>query len=108
VSVYPNPYFGTHAYERKALERFITFNHLPEQATIKIFTLSGELVRTLTNGDPTFRTDPTSTLGKWNLRNREQVYVAAGMYIAYVDAPGLGTKVLKLAILQREERIDTF
>jgi hypothetical protein len=30
------------------------------------------------------------------------------MYIAYVDAPGIGTKILKLAILTPEERIRRF
>jgi hypothetical protein len=34
--------------------------------------------------------------------------VASAVYIAYIEVPGLGTKVLKLAILMPEERRRTY
>jgi hypothetical protein len=45
---------------------------------------------------------------QWNLRNEANLRVASGMYIAHVEAPGIGEKVLKFAIVQREERIDRY
>jgi hypothetical protein len=47
-------------------------------------------------------------LERWDLRNQDDIPIASGMYIALVDAPGIGTKVLKMAIFTPEERIDTF
>ena len=53
-------------------------------------------------------TDPRNSLEKWDLRNESDVPIASGMYIALVDAPGIGTKTLKLAIFTPEERLQTF
>jgi hypothetical protein len=41
---------------------------------------------------------------KWDLRNEHGLPVASGMYFAHVEIPGIGTKVLKLAIIQPDER----
>jgi hypothetical protein len=40
------------------------------------------------------------------LQNIEKTPVASGIYIALVDAPGIGTKVVKLAIFTSQERIN--
>ena len=53
-------------------------------------------------------TDPNNSLEKWNLHNFADIPVASGMYIIYVDAGSIGTKVLKVAIFTPQERIDTF
>ncbi len=33
-------------------------------------------------------------------------FVASGMYIALIEAPGIGKKTVKFAIIQEEMRID--
>jgi hypothetical protein len=103
INVFPNPYYGMNTSETNRLSKYVRFNHLPASATIRIFTLAGVLVRTL----PT--TDGTTTFADWNLRNDNSLPVASGVYIAFIDMPGIGkTKTLKIAIVQEEQILPTY
>ena len=79
---------------------YVAFRRLPVACTIKIYTLNGDLVRTIN------KNDATTSEQRWNLSNTDNVPVASGMYIVLIDAPGIGQKVLKLAVFTTEERID--
>ena len=72
---------------------------MPAEATIKIVSLSGVFIRNIVK-------DPTSQYVDWDLRNTDGLPVASGMYIAYIDMPGIGTKILKLAVIQETQYID--
>ncbi len=96
VNVYPNPYYGLFRFEGRFSGRFVTFNHLPEKATIRIFTLAGNLVRTLEKQD-------AGQFLRWDLANDYNWIVGGGLYIAHVEMPDLGTsKILKLAVFPRQ------
>ncbi len=101
VNVVPNPYWAYSKYETSYDTPVLKFTHLPEEVTIRIFNLAGQLIKTL------YKNSPINEL-QWNLRNEANLRVASGMYIAHVEAPGIGEKVLKFAIVQREERIDRY
>jgi hypothetical protein len=104
IKVVPNPYYGFSTLDRSKSDKFVTFTHLPLNCVIKIFTLNGDLVRTINKtgtGSPAFN----STV-EWNLQNEDDVPVATGLYVALIDAPGIGTKVLKIAIFTSQERIN--
>jgi hypothetical protein len=106
VNVYPNPYNGFNIEERDPANRFVTFTHLPEgDAVIQIFSLAGELIRTIDHSQNGFA---GTQFDKWDLRNESSVPVASGMYIARIDMGGLGVKILKLAVMQPQERLDVF
>lgn len=96
INVYPNPYFGHSDAEGSHFEQIVTFNNLPEKCTIRIFSLAGQLVRTLTheNGTP---------FERWNLQNEERLPVASGMFIVHIET-AFGEKVLKLGVINREQR----
>jgi len=95
INVFPNPYFGLQGLETSSYDQFITFTHLPRRAVIRIFTLSGWLIRTLV------KDDPSSTM-RWNLTNESNFSVAGGMYIAYIELPDFGkTRKLKFAVIIR-------
>ncbi|MDZ4713382.1 MAG: hypothetical protein SGI89_13815 [bacterium] len=98
IRVVPNPYYGFSDLQQSTTTRFITFRNLPRTCSIRIFTLSGDFIRKLD------KSNDESTLA-WDLRNLESVPVASGMYIALVEAPGIGEKIIKLAIFTSEERI---
>lgn len=102
VNVVPNPYWAYSQYETSYDSPLLKFTHIPGKATIRIFNLAGQLVRTIQ------KTDETNPFVTWDLRNDAGLKVASGMYIAHVEVPGVGEKVLKLAIIQREERIDQY
>lgn len=106
VNVYPNPLFGT--YEGVGYypggrydEPWVTFNNLPNEVTIKIFSLSGVLLRTL------YKDDQSSDL-QWDLQNENGLRVASGMYIALISNPEFGDKVLKLAIIMPQKQIQRY
>jgi hypothetical protein len=103
INVFPNPYYGLNARETSRLNKYVTFNHLPPRATIRIFNLAGILVTTIE------KDDATSQLAMWNLKNQNNLPVASGIYVAYIDMPDLGkSKVLKLAIVQEEQILPTY
>jgi hypothetical protein len=104
IKAVPNPYYGFSTLDRSSSDKFVTFTHLPLNCVVKIYTLNGDLIKTITKtgtGDPTF----SSTI-EWNLQNEDKVPVASGIYVALIDAPNIGTKVLKLAIFTSQERIN--
>ena len=105
VNVFPNPLFAnnlalTYTGGRYD-EPYVTFSNLPNDVTIKIYDLSGVLVRTLS------KNDDTSALN-WNLENEDRLRVASGMYIALVTNPEFGEKVLKLAIIMPQKQIQRY
>ncbi|MFZ0453988.1 MAG: T9SS type A sorting domain-containing protein, partial [Ignavibacteriaceae bacterium] len=102
VNVFPNPYYGFQSRETSRDAKYVTFSHLPDKATIRIFDLSGVLVKTINKNDQTQFTT-------WNLQNDNGYPVASGVYVVYVDMPTLGaTKVLKLALVQEEQILKVY
>ena len=103
INVFPNPYYGLNTEEINKYQRFVTFTHLPDVATIRIFNLAGVLVRTITHNTP------GSQFERWNLANEAGLPVGSGVYIAHIDMPNLGaTRILKLAIVQEQQFLDRF
>ena len=103
ITVWPNPYYGYNPEERDALDRRVQFSHLPTEgpATIRIFALDGTLVRTIKHND----TGSQHTY--WDMKNNFELPVASGMYIAHVET-NRGDKILKLAVIQPEQRLDVY
>jgi len=93
TNVFPNPYYGANPNELNKYQRYVTFSHLPEQATIKIFNLAGQLVKTIYKSE-------AGQFQRWDLMNEFNILVPGGIYITYIEMPQLGeTKILKLAII---------
>lgn len=101
IGVVPNPYRGASDYEIAAQTDEVRFTNLPKECTIRIFTVSGTLVKTLTKND-------TSTYLKYDLSNDSDLRIASGMYIVHVDVPGVGEKVLKLGVVRKRVQLNTF
>ena len=102
IKVVPNPYVVTHEAEASLLstqtsgrgEREIRFTHIPPGSKISIFTVRGELIKTLTHDD-LFVGDVY-----WNLRTEENLDAAYGVYVFVVESPGIGTKIGKFALIK--------
>jgi hypothetical protein len=101
VRVVPNPYFGYSRYETSYDTPVLRFTHLEPGATVRIFNLAGQLIKTLEHTEDVNELD-------WDLRNEAGLKIASGMYIAYVEVPGVGEKIIKFGVIQREERIDRY
>lgn len=93
VAVVPNPYVATAGWESKVGlgwgrgQRKIDFIHLPRKCTIRIYTISGYLVKELSH-------ESTELDGSesWNLVSKDGMDIAYGIYLFHVDAPGVGEK----------------
>jgi hypothetical protein len=100
IKVVPNPYVISAQWERERLGnisdgepiRDLAFINLPAQCTIKIFTIDGDLLKTL------YHNDGTGT-AYWDIRTDYNKLVATGVYFYHVASPG-GEKLGKFAIIR--------
>jgi hypothetical protein len=99
INVYPNPYLAYNLLETGLHQERVTFINLPQECTIRIFSIAGQLIRTIEHNDP------VSVSHNWDLRNENNLPVASGFYIAHIDIPGVGQKILKMAIVFRQQRL---
>lgn len=104
IAIVPNPYRGYSGYETSGSQSVARFVNLPAQATIRVFTLSGTLVRTIEKNSPAATID-------WNLRTEAGLPVASGMYLIHVEArqadgSTIGERVLKFGVIQRRTQLD--
>jgi hypothetical protein len=100
IAVVPNPYPGGASWEPATSqvgrgERRIFFTHLPQKCTIRIYTLSGKLVETIQH-ESTLDDGEVS----WNLVSKDGMDIAYGVYIYHVEAPGIGEKIDRFAIIK--------
>jgi len=92
VRAYPNPYRPEHKDNGVA---GMTFDNIPSDASIKIYTLAGELVR------ETERGDISNSRWVWDLKNDDDEDVARGVYLYYMSSSGGGdTKTEKVAVIR--------
>ena len=101
IRVVPNPYYGQSAYELSSLARLVRFTRLPKQCMIKVFSLGGDLVRSINHTDGT-------SIESWDLKTDHGLPVASGVYLAFIEAPGIGKQVVKIAIFMEAERLEAF
>jgi len=101
IKVVPNPYVATALWEPKNPyssgrgPRSIHFTHLPNKCTIRIFTVNGELVDVIEHDSPL-----NDGSAEWDLLSKDNLSISYGVYIYQVDAPGIGTKIGKFAIIK--------
>ena len=100
IGISPNPYKGASEYERSQLVPEVRFTNLPDKATIRIFTLSGALIKTFE------KNSPDRTLA-WNLTTDNNLPIASGVYLIHVETD-LGTKVIKFGAALQKVNLNTF
>ncbi len=93
IQAIPNPYRSGADWEHGG-ERRIAFVRLPGTATIRIYTTSAKLVRTLDHDDP------ESDQESWDLKNSSGEDVAPGVYIWSVEAPEVGSVTGKIMVIK--------
>ncbi|MBN2009192.1 hypothetical protein JW960_07585 [candidate division KSB1 bacterium] len=117
VGVYPNPYRATAAWDGySARERMIWFMYLPPRATIRIYTLAGDLVDVIEHNEQTYTgsdiellqnatsgRDPKFSGGEhaWDLITKDDQAVATGLYLFTVENKDTGhIKIGKFAVIK--------
>ncbi|MBU0474035.1 MAG: hypothetical protein KKF62_07710 [Bacteroidetes bacterium] len=110
VNVFPNPLFAynpqtSYDGQAKTDDPFVTFSHLPEDATVAIYSLSGSLLRTLDSFD---KASPSSQFLRWDLKNESGLRVASGLYIALVESVKYGQKILKFSVILPQKQLPRY
>ena len=127
IRIVPNPYLAYSAYEVSANDGRIKVTNLPNNCTIKIYTLDGVLVRTLNrslNIDPVTNKQVEITNGynlndnsgsaaldntvEWDLKNQSAIPVSSGIYLFDIDVPGVGHRILKWFGAMRPTDVSNF
>ena len=112
IRVVPNPYFVTNRAVTSEGTDKVFFTHLPPRCTIRIYTLAGELVRTiehestaLYNPDVRLAQGDKGGTASFELLNRYNQALASGVYIFHVEARDesdivVGNKLGRFAIIR--------
>ena len=101
IKVVPNPYRGFARFEVKSIydsgraPRLLQFTNLPNKCTIRIFTINGELVDTIEH-----ESSLNHGTAYWDMLSKDNLSISYGVYIYHVDAPGIGEKVGKFAVIK--------
>lgn len=101
IAVVPNPYVGAASWEPQNLfrsgrgERKVFFVNLPSSCTIRIYTVSGSLVKEIQHTG-SFDNGQES----WNLVSKDGMDISYGIYVFHIEAPGIGEQIGKLAIIK--------
>ncbi len=100
IRVVPNPYYIRAAWDANKYNNHIMFSNLPSKCTIRIFTVSGILIKEIEHDAAS--SDP-NVLGSgahiWNLRNKEELKISSGLYLYQVESDE-GTHVGKFAVIR--------
>ncbi|MEP0547792.1 MAG: hypothetical protein ABJF88_12735 [Rhodothermales bacterium] len=103
IRVVPNPYVAAASWERPLPqtitsgrgERRVDFINLPVDATVRVYNVRGALV-----WEGRHESGIADGSLSWNLRSRENLDVAYGVYFYHVEAPNVGSKTGKLALIK--------
>ena len=92
IRAVPDPYIVHAAWESSKYERKLQFTHLPDKCTIRVYTLSGDLVKTLDHTDGTGATD-------WNMLSEDGLDISPGVYLFRVESK-YGNRTGRFAVIK--------
>ncbi|SYZ72479.1 hypothetical protein TRIP_C20594 [Candidatus Zixiibacteriota bacterium] len=92
IKVVPDPYIAHASWENDKFTRKLQFIHLPDVCTIRVYTLSGDLVTTLSHTDGTGSAD-------WNMLSQDGLEIAPGVYFYQVESK-YGNRLGRFAVIK--------
>ncbi len=104
IKVVPNPYVVSSIYEppittsNHQQQRELHFTHMPVPCTLRIFTVSGQLVRQIYIDKGNARL--YSGTYSWDMLTKDNLEISYGIYIYHIDAPGVGETAGKFAVIK--------
>ena len=101
IRVVPNPYVATNVMEPAVSNQFLNqrrqlmFTNIPAKAVLKIFTISGILIKEIK-----INNSPERGIIHWDMLTKEGLEIAAGMYLYHVEAETGEEKIGKFAVIK--------
>jgi hypothetical protein len=115
TTIVPNPYNAYSAYEASSSQNFVKIHNLPNTCDVSIYTTDGILIRRIKRdiapnianmyGGANANIDNTLT---WDMKSTAGVLISSGVYYIHIEAPNLGTKVLKFFATMRSTDVSNF
>jgi hypothetical protein len=101
IKVVPNPYLVRAAWDFDNDYQRLQFINLPTECTINIYTVAGDLVKTIQHGSTYGGGFEGQTRGTayWNLQTENRQKIATGVYIYHVQSP-YGETVGRFAVIR--------
>ena len=101
IRVVPNPYVATNVMEPAVSNQFLNqrrqlmFTNIPAKAVLKIFTISGILIKEIK-----INNSPERGIIHWDMLTKEGLEIAAGMYLYHIEAETGEEKIGKFAVIK--------
>jgi len=101
VKVVPNPYLVRASWDIDNDYQKIQFINLPTECTLRIYTIAGDLVKTIRHKEPYTGgyTGQTGGTAFWDLMTNNNQKISTGVYIYYLDSP-FGSDVGRFAVIR--------
>jgi hypothetical protein len=99
INVVPNPYYAFSEYERDRRDTRVKIVNLPERCKVRIYDVSGKLVRAFDKDSPLTSID-------WDLKNGQIIPISGGVYLIHVEVPGIGERVVKFFCVMRQPDLE--
>ena len=93
ILVVPNPFIARSGFVNPRDVDVIQFVNIPSPCAIRIYTIRGDLVKTINHNDG-------SGIASWNQVTDYGQYVESGIYIYHVETPDGKKKIGKFAIIR--------
>jgi len=95
VQIVPNPYFLTHQGVASPYDSKIYFTKLPKNCTIEIYTVAGDLVKSIQHDEYNNSGElDRNAVQVWDLLSKNQSRVQSQAFVAVIIAPN-GAKTVK-------------
>ncbi len=99
VKVVPNPYYISHQGQRTPYDAKIYFTKLPPRCTIEIYTLAGDLVRTIEHNETNGDAPDKHSVEIWDLLSKNGLRVTSQTFVAVVKTPNGAQAVQKFSVV---------
>ena len=101
IMVVPNPYIVRNPWEVSSDYAALRFTNLPDECTIRIYTLGGNLIKTIEHKvEATAASAIQGGSEKWDVLTSNNQRPASGIYIYHILTPDGDTKTGKFALIR--------
>lgn len=101
IKVVPNPYIVRNPWEVSSDYGELRFINLPDECEIRIYTLAGNLIKTLEHKvEATAASAIQGGTEKWDILTDNNQRPASGIYIYHIETPDGDTKTGKFALIR--------
>ncbi len=107
VKVVPNPYFISHQGQKSPYGAELYFTRLPEECTIDIYTVTGEIVTRIEHNELTSPDSDKVAVDIWDLLSDNNQRVASQALVAVITTPNGAQTVKNFSVVVGSYRIIT-